>query len=87
MIDREKVIKALSDFSKFRICLSNLIPWAEIDDALALLKEQPDIVRCKDCEHCFVEGFVHERNVCELHPEIENPSDDWFCADGERRCT
>ena len=66
-------------------------------DALALLKEQEErykklaewaeghIVFCKDCKHCFVEGFVHERNVCELHPEIENPSDNWFCADGERQ--
>ena len=37
---------------------------------------QPDIVRCKDCKHymtihCTCDG-------CCI-------SDDWFCADGERR--
>ena len=42
MPDREKVIKALEDFNKNRICLPHLIPWDEIADALVLLKEQED---------------------------------------------
>ena len=44
-------------------------------NVLILLKEQPEIVRCKDCKHymtihCTCDG-------CCI-------SDDWFCADGER---
>ena len=39
-MDREKVIKALEDFNKNRICLPHLIPWDEIASAIALLKEQ-----------------------------------------------
>ena len=40
MPDREKVIKALEDFDKNRICLPHLIPWDEIADARTILKEQ-----------------------------------------------
>ena len=41
------------------------------------------LVTCNVCKYCHAEGFVNERNVCEKHPEIINPSDDWYCADGE----
>ena len=51
--------------------------------------EQPTVdavpVRCKDCKHCYAEGFVNVRNVCEKHYDFGNVGDDWFCADGERR--
>lgn len=43
------------------------------------------VVRCKDCKHCYAEGFVNVRNVCEKHYDFGNVDDDWFCADGERR--
>lgn len=43
--------------------------------------EEVTIVRCKDCEYSYVEGFVHERLKCEKHPELEELKDDWFCAD------
>ena len=44
--------------------------------------EQPkELIRCADCEYSYTVGFVHERLVCEKHPEIEI-TDDWFCADG-----
>ena len=44
-------------------------------DAVELLKEQPEIVLCKDCKHymtihCTCDG-------CCI-------SDDWYCADGKR---
>lgn len=45
MADREKVIKALEDFNKNRICLPHLIPWDEIADVLALLKEQNELLK------------------------------------------
>lgn len=43
-----------------------------------------EIVRCKDCKHCFVDGDNVRYNVCDLnHNKVQR--DDWFCADGERR--
>ena len=44
-------------------------------DVLALLKEQPNVVRCKDCKR---------RLECDYW--IEN-GDDWFCADGKPKDT
>ena len=45
---------------------------------------QPEIVRCKDCKHRYVDGDNVRYNACELnHNNVQ--SDDWFCADGERR--
>ena len=46
-----------------------------------LLKEQPQIVRCKDCKrrgtyNCPV--YVGGDGMC-------SEPDDWFCANGERR--
>lgn len=43
------------------------------------LKEQPDIVRCKNCKH----GRLYEENSvdCELNELAKDA--DWFCADGE----
>lgn len=43
------------------------------------------VVRCRDCKHCYAEGFVYVRNVCVKHYDFGNVDDDWFCADGERR--
>ena len=40
-----------------------------------------EVVRCKDCKHCFVDGENVRFNVCELnHNKVQG--DDWFCADG-----
>lgn len=57
-------------------------------DALELLKEQPQIVRCKDCKHRPTYPEAYGANVngewcywCELHGAWKH--DDWFCADGE----
>lgn len=43
-----------------------------VADAIALLKDQPEIIRCRDCKR---------RIECDYW--IEN-GDEWFCADGER---
>ena len=44
-----------------------------------LLKEQPQIVRCKDCKYWSESYSVW---FCPYH---FNAHEDWFCADGERR--
>ena len=82
MPDRGKVIKALE------VCVNNGFTSCEgcpydypdrvgcqaIDDALALLKEQEAVVRCKDCKH---------NAQCEIAFGC-NGNLEWYCADGER---
>lgn len=98
MIDREKVIKGLEAFNKNRICLPHLIPWDEITDAIALLKEQeakkflvdetgkitplPVVVRCKDCKYC--EYPKSEKEWCKKG-HLHGKAETWFCADGNAR--
>ena len=65
----------------------------EIDGALfnedtgeAVMKPEyrGKLVRCKDCKHRYVDGENVRYNVCELnHNKVQ--SDDWYCADGERK--
>lgn len=49
-----------------------------VDDALALLKKQPEIVRCKDCK--WYDPEISLCYNCMLPRETL-----FFCADGERR--
>ena len=82
MLDREKVIEAFTRCGTPGSCSDRCAYFAEgfncyramKHDLLELLKEQQDIVRCKDCIHymtihCTCDG-------CCI-------SDTWFCADGE----
>jgi hypothetical protein len=89
MPDREKYIKVLSKTVKtvkeYNEDAPIKISLECVEDILELLKEQPQIVRCKDCKYCFVEGFVHEHNICDKHEWIQGQPDDWYCADGERQ--
>ena len=42
------------------------------------------VVYCKDCKHHYKEGEQVVVNRCELnHNSVQ--SDEWFCADGERK--
>ena len=56
-------------------------------DALELLKEQPQIVLCKDCVH---RGKVEKCVLAAIAAEKSYPlfmldnRGEWFCADGER---
>ena len=46
--------------------------------AVKYLKDQPEIVRCKDCV------FRDDRDgMCEHVQQVHDP--DWYCADGKRR--
>lgn len=57
-------------------------------NVLALLKEQPELVRCGECKYRSKEMFDYygnqndKRYVCQIHDLAKRP--DWFCADGER---
>ena len=91
MPDREKVIAALhcraydDDFQCWQCAYYRQHEKPVVrcdyrglmDDAIVLLKEQPEIVRCKDCKRHY------ERN-CEIWNDgVYNP--DWYCADGKRK--
>ena len=52
-------------------------------DALELLKEQSEIVLCKDCKYGEHMCKPWSDIVCIQNRATHNP--DWFCADGERK--
>lgn len=46
--------------------------------------EERDLIVCRECKHCYVDGENVRYNVCDLnHNKVQ--ADDWFCADAERR--
>ena len=60
-------------------CESGLCNGQQLaDDAIALLKEQEAVVRCKDCK--YYHGVNLGCGALNLYPKP-----DWFCADGERK--
>ncbi len=83
MADRNKVIEGLQGLSGSKETMKL------IADAVALLKEQPEIVRCKDCKHLF--DGEHEFNCCDVLMDKArwittlNVDPDWYCADGEAK--
>ena len=100
MPDRERVINGLANCPRlpfdlcFGECQSCDCPYygeAGIKklhhDAVAMLEEQPQIVRCKDCIH---RGKAEKCVLAAISKEKDYPlfildnRGDWFCADGER---
>ena len=56
-----------------------------IQMAIALLKKQPEIVRCKDCKHGEkVPTFKYYPDVTWCNKYLTSHNDDWFCDDGKR---
>ena len=47
---------------------------------LDYLKSEGELVRCKDCKHCYE---LDEFGYCHCDKD-ETHEKDWFCADGER---
>lgn len=83
MIDREKVVKAYEDFVNGYecFCTSDDYEYETHKAVLAMLKEQPQIVRCKDCK--YRREIPVLGNIICVDNSVHSP--DWFCADGERR--
>lgn len=96
MPDREKVITGLECCMSEHICRG--CPYREkgecedggyyyskaIEDALALLKEQPKIIRCKDCKHGEIYTAINGVLLSIMCNGVKHRPE-WFCADGERR--
>ena len=83
MIEKEKVINDL------QYAVNDNWMWRHADyyaltmeRAIALLKEQPEIVRCKDCKW-FYQPFKSEGRCLNHDNDYHEPN--WFCADGERK--
>jgi hypothetical protein len=62
----------------------------ELEQMTAWLRElqerrkAPEIITCGECIHRFVEDENEPFNCCTLdHNDLQ--SDDWYCADAERR--
>ena len=55
------------------------LPIVMVEDIRKLLKEQPQIVRCKDCK-----WYDKQKNWC-ISLDIAEQGEDWFCADGEAK--
>lgn len=87
MIDREKVIKEYENYVKRFVSLttSDEAEYEMHEAVLSLLKEQGEIVRCKDCKHGR-EPIMAYRKGCVWCERVNRHNDaDWYCADGERR--
>lgn len=74
MADIEKTLDDLK-------LLNALCHGTVLDDAIALLKDRPEIVRCKDCK-AWKQYDDMNLGECELYPEY-NKMGDWFCNFGE----
>lgn len=80
MPDRDNVIKRFADyFYHFKAyCIGDIEDHAMLKDVLELLKEQPEIVRCKDCMH-------FDGCDCKVNDIVNIMDTEWFCADGQPR--
>lgn len=63
--------------AKYRYCWNQIVMMR---DALALLKEQPEIVRCRDCKWHEMQG---EMLLCKAQDKPHTY--DWYCADGRKK--
>ena len=66
-------------FVKFGIKIGFLTP----EKAEQLLKEHPQLVRCKDCKQSGIDFTSYPHYWCSAHSEYHEAN--WYCADGERR--
>ena len=72
-------VQSLIDHIKTAI---DVDPWAQ-EMVENLLKEQPEVVRCKECKHgekVSTLKYYPDVTWCNKHSKSHN--DDWFCADG-----
>lgn len=81
VISREQVIEALGELATFTQDWS-CHTWMYTDDVYNAIKQlpsiQPEIVRCKDCNH-------YEYGICKKAGLCVNKSPNGFCDWGERK--
>lgn len=72
-----EVLENILRHGKFNIPTRNAM-----ENAVRILRETPEVVRCKGCKH---QNWVNAETgciVCKFGRGTNAP--DWFCADGER---
>ena len=92
MTGMEKVVKGLETHTDLYVSCKDCpyMKQEDVDryceyllmkDVLKVLKEQPEIVRCKYCKWFSEKGFCKhpDGGAGNIRPA------DWFCADGKRR--
>ena len=73
----ELVQKYLDDYPYAATMVDDIMN--RLKQVKTLLKEQPEIIRFKECKH-------HRKCTCSAAAGMAfPPPDDWYCADGERR--
>ncbi len=92
MPDREKVAKDLTDIGGWiagRVGFERAKNFLHtVDDAIAMLKEQETIVRCKDCKNADYGTDEDGNRFMKCIGSVKcygGTTPDFFCADGERR--
>ena len=91
MSDMKKtIIKACEQWQKHHKGEPLWLEFSSVEELLQVLKEQPDVVRCKDCKnrsyYCTEATDGTTLYTCH-HPcanDVPRPGD-WFCADGKRK--
>lgn len=78
MSDIETIIKGCENWVNNHKGKNYLLTYSSVVELLAVLKEQPEIVRCKDCR--WYDEKISFCDNCNLPRE---PA--FFCADGDRR--
>lgn len=75
---RDEVLALLQDgIDRYRHSIMARVHVGVLAHAKEYLKEQPDVVRCEDCE-------LRHNHTCEIWTDgVYDP--DWFCADGRRK--
>lgn len=95
LIDAKQLVMHLSDYALQESPwwgangYGNKDAYEAIEECIKAVEEAPtveavEVVRCKDCKHCYVDGENVRYNVCDLnHNKVQ--ADDWFCADAEKK--
>lgn len=84
-IDREKVINGLSDIREDYEIKRCEISVQIVENAIEQLKEQSEIVRCKDCMN-YVPCKENIFNIQGICMRMNQPADnEYYCADGVKR--
>ena len=84
LIYRRDAVSRMSDLLMIELGGKRLPTWNEVNDAINdLPSAQPEIVRCKECKWSYddVSGRICSHGVC-VDCVV---SDDFYCADAERR--
>ena len=85
---RDEDERLIDDADEKREFIKN---WMPDLPTVEIPKEQPEIVRCKDCKYATMTIDGDLCKYCELDEDEDGflrevyRDADWFCADGERR--